>query len=164
VEDIGIRSTRVRTIDRTLVSVPNGMFSSMTIENFARRDKMLFHITLNLRRDTMPDQVRSLLQSIGANLKRDTRVEEGATPIRFIGVGSYSLDLEIFVYIRTQDGDEFLKTQQELLLTVLDEIAAAGTALAIPTQASVVYSTVPSDQPSRESAIPGQAAVLTNRN
>ena len=40
--------------------------------------------------------------------------------------------MEIFVYIRTKDGDEFLKTQQELLLTVLDEIAAAGTALADP--------------------------------
>jgi len=164
VEDIGIRSTRVRTIDRTLVSVPNGMFSSMTIENFARRDKMLFHITLNLRRDTQPDQVRSLLQSIGENLTRDPRIEEGATPIRFIGVGAYSLDLEIFVYIRTKDGDEFLKTQQELLLTVLDEIAAAGTALAIPTQASVVYSTAPADQPSPDAAMPVQAAVRNNRN
>lgn len=164
VEDIGIRSTRVRTIDRTLVTVPNGMFSSMTIENFARRDKMLFHITLNLRRDTQPDQVRSLLQSIGENLRGDPRIEEGATPIRFIGVGAYSLDLEIFVYIRTKDGDEFLKTQQELLLTVLDEIAAAGTALAIPTQASVVYSTAPSDQPSRDAAIQGPTAVRNNRN
>ena len=164
VEDIGLRSTRVRTNDRTLVTVPNGMFSSMTIENIARRDKMLFHITLNLRRDTKPDQVRALLQSIGANLSRDPRVEEGTTPIRFVGVGAYSLDLEIFVYIRTKNGDEFLKAQQELLLTVLDEIAAAGTALAIPTQASVVYSTGPSDQPSRDTATPGQAGVQNNRN
>jgi MscS family membrane protein len=164
VEDIGLRSTRVRTNDRTLVTVPNGMFSSMTIENIARRDKMLFHITLNLRRDTKPEQVRALLQSIGANLKRDPRVEEGTTPIRFVGVGAYSLDLEIFVYIRTQNGDEFLKAQQDILLSVLDEIAAAGTALAIPTQASVVYSTAPLDQPSAPAALPAQAAVRSNRN
>jgi MscS family membrane protein len=137
VEDIGLRSTRVRTTDRTLVTVPNGLFSAMTIENFARRDKMLFHITLNLRRDTTPDQVRNLLRSIGATLAGDRRIEAGATPVRFTGVGSYSLDLEVFVYILTNDGDEFLKIRQELLLTVLDEIAAAGTALALPTQASI---------------------------
>jgi len=61
-------------------------------------------------------------------------------PVRFTGIGSYSLDLEVFVYILTRDGDEFLRIQQELLLTILDEIAAAGTALALPTQASVTYS------------------------
>src|SRR5579863_568357 len=137
VEDIGLRSTRVRTVDRTLVSIPNGLFSAMTIENFARQDKMLFHITLNLRRDTKPGQVRSLLQSIGATLAGNPKIETGATPVRFVGVGTYSLDLEIFVYIRTRSGDEFLKIQQDLLLTVLDEIAAAGTALALPTQASI---------------------------
>ncbi len=164
VEDIGLRSTRVRTTDRTLVTVPNGLFSAMTIENFAPRDKLLFHITLNLRRDTKPDQVRALLQSIGENLTRDPRVEEGATPIRFVGVGAYSLDLEIFVYIRTSDYDKFLKIQQELLLKVLDEVEGAGTSLAIPTQANLVYSTVPSDQSSRDAAIPGPAAVRNNGN
>jgi MscS family membrane protein len=148
VEDIGLRSTRVRTTDRTLVTVPNGLFSAMTIENFARQDKMLFHIKLNLRRDTTPDQVRALLRSIGATLTGNPRIEAGATPVRFVGLGSYSLDLEIFVYILTRNGDEFLRIQQELLLTVLDEIAAAGTALALPTQASVSDSlTALSNQP-----------------
>ena len=61
-------------------------------------------------------------------------------PVRFVGIGSYSLDIEVFAYVLTTDGDEFLKIQQELLLTILDEVAAAGTALALPTQASVDYS------------------------
>jgi MscS family membrane protein len=56
IEDIGLRSTRIRTPDRTLLNVPNAQFSSMTLENFSRRDKTLFHLTLNLRRDTTPDQ------------------------------------------------------------------------------------------------------------
>ena len=140
VEDIGLRSTRVRTIDRTLVTVPNGAFSAMTLENFNRRDKMLFHITLNLRRDTTPSQLRDVLESVGKTLNQHPTIEAGATPVRFIGIGTYSLDLEVFVYILTKDGDEFLKIQQELLLTILDEVAAAGTALALPTQASIGYS------------------------
>lgn len=140
VEDIGLRSTRIRTINRTLVTVPNGAFSAMTLENLSRADKTLFHITLNLLRDTTPAQVRAVLESVGRKLRSYPKIEAGALPVRFVGVGSYSLDLEVFVYVLTTDGDEFLRIQQELLLTILDEVATAGTALALPTQASVDYS------------------------
>jgi MscS family membrane protein len=142
VEDIGLRSTRIRTLDRTLVTVPNGAFSGMTLENFDRRDKMLFHFTLNLRRDTTPDQMRTLLQSIAKLLKGQPKVETGGLPVRFIGIGSYSLDVEIFVYVTTIDGDEFMKTQQDLLLAIMDAVEAAGTGLALPTQASVDYGAI----------------------
>ncbi len=57
--------------------------------------------------------------------------------MRFVGVGTYSLDLEIFAHILTQDGDEFMKIQQDLYLWILDAVEAAGTALALPTQASI---------------------------
>ncbi len=160
VEDIGLRSTRIRTLDRTLVSVPNGEFSSMVLENFNKRDKMLFHFTFNLRRDTTSDQVRTLLGSVTKILTEHSKVETGNRPVRFIGVGSYSLDLEVFAYILTRNGDEFLQIQQDLLLRILDEIEAAGTALALPTQASLIYasgnarnrSAASSPQP----AMPGQ--------
>jgi MscS family membrane protein len=140
VEDIGLRSTRLRTPDRTLVSVPNAQFSAMTLENFDRRDKMLFHLILNLRRETSPDQVRTLLASISGILTKHPKVEAGALPVRFIGVGTYSLDLEVFAYVLTLAGDEFLQIQQDLLLRILDAVEAAGTALALPTQASITYS------------------------
>jgi MscS family membrane protein len=143
VEDIGLRSTRLRTPDRTLITVPNAQFSSMTLENFSKRDKMLFHITLNLRRDTSPDQVRRLLDSITKILKTHSKVEEGRLPVRFIGVGTYSLDVEVFAYVMTLDGDEFLAIQQDLLLAILDAVEAAGTALAFPTQASVEFPSNP---------------------
>jgi MscS family membrane protein len=68
VEEIGVRSTRLRTADRTLVTVPNAEFSSMILENYSMRDKMLFQLTLNLRQDTAPDQVRALLESLHAIL------------------------------------------------------------------------------------------------
>jgi len=151
VEDIGIRSTRIRTVERTLVSVPNALFSSMTLENFSKRDKRLFQMTLNLRRDTTPDQVRLLLTAITDTLTGNPKTEAGALPVRFVGVGSYSLDLQVSAYILTRDDDEFLQLQQELLLRILDEVEAAGTALAYPTQASVSYS---SGSPSTPSGVP----------
>ncbi|HYL78452.1 MAG TPA: mechanosensitive ion channel family protein [Bryobacteraceae bacterium] len=147
VEDIGLRSTRLRTPERTLVTVPNGQFASMTLENLSKQDKMLFHFMLNLRRDTTPDQVRAVLSSIAKILTDREKVEAGNLPVRFVGVGTYSLDLEVAVYILTRSGDEFLQIQQELLLRILDAIQAAGTALALPTQASVSYAAAESAQP-----------------
>lgn len=139
VEDIGLRSTRIRTPDRTLVTVPNGSFSTMTLENFDRRDKTLFHVILNLRRNTTPDQVRKVLQSITALLKANPKFENGPMPVRFVGIGSYSLNIEIFVYVLTLDGDEFNRIQQDLFLSLMDAVEAAGTELAVPTQATINY-------------------------
>ena len=152
VEDIGLRSTRIRTLDRTLVTVPNGSFSTMTLENFDRRDKTLFHVTLSLRRTTTPDQMRALLESITKLLKDNSKVQAGAIPVRFVGIGAYSLDIEIFVYVLTLDGDQFMKIQQDLFLAIMDAIEMAGTALAVPTQAIVAYPTPPVPVPGTNGA------------
>ena len=105
-----------------------------------------------------------MLESVGTTLKTHPKIETGAIPVRFVGIGTYSLDLEVFVYVLTTDGDEFLKIQQELLLTILDEVAAAGTALALPTQASVDYSSarqsgepVHNGEALSEASLPGKA-------
>jgi MscS family membrane protein len=147
VEDIGLRSTRIRTLDRTLLTVPNGSFSTMTLENVDRRDKMLFHVTLNLRRNTTPDQMRTLLESLTTLLKDNPKFETGAMPVRFVGIGAYSLDIEIFIYVRTLDGNEFMQTQQNLFLSIMDAVESAGTALAVPTQATIDYPAQPAPAP-----------------
>jgi MscS family membrane protein len=138
VEDIGLRSTRVRTLDRTVVTIPNGQFSSLEIENFGRRDKIFFHPILNLRRDTTPDQIRILITSLRELLLAHPLVDPNPARVRFIGIGQYSLDIEIFSYAKTSDFDEFLVVQEELLLGILDRIRQAGTALAVPSQLNVL--------------------------
>jgi MscS family membrane protein len=153
VEDIGLRSTRVRTLDRTVLTIPNGSFSTMTLENFDRKDKQLFHVTLNLKRDTTPAQVRDLLHSLTKLLKDNSKLETGALPVRFVGIGSYSLDVEIFIYILTLDGNEFMKIQQDLFLSIMDAVQAAGTALAVPTQATITYPQPTPSSPTTNGAI-----------
>jgi MscS family membrane protein len=131
---IGLRSTRIRTPDRTIISVPNGQFSSMELENISGRDKIWFHPTLNLRRDTTSEQLLQVLSSLREILTRHPKVEPGKMPVRFIGVGAYSLDVEVVVYVTTSDQDEFLELQQQLLLKMLQAVEQAGTALAVPLQ------------------------------
>jgi MscS family membrane protein len=107
----------------------------MTLENFSRKDKTWFHIMLNLRRDTTPQQVRDLLRSLTRILTQSPKVQAGNRPVGFTGVGTYSLDLDIGAYVLTTDDDEFASIREELLLEILDAVESAGTALAVPTQA-----------------------------
>jgi MscS family membrane protein len=138
VEDIGLRSTRVRTLDRTVVTIPNGQFSALEIENFAVRDKIWFHPILQLRLDTTPDQVRTLIHTMRQVLLAHSKVDPNPARVRFVGITDWSLNVEIFAYVLTANFDEFLVVQEELLLSLLDTIKQAGTALAIPAQVNLV--------------------------
>jgi MscS family membrane protein len=132
VMDIGLRSTRIRTLDRTILSLPNAQFSTVEVENFSARDKIRFQVTLNLRRGTTSQQVLNVLAAVRDVLTQHAKVETSAIPVRFIGIGNYSLDVEVFAYITTSDYDVFLAIQQELLLDILQAVERAGAALAVP--------------------------------
>ena len=91
VEQIGLRSTRIRTLDRTIVTVPNGQFSAMTLENFSRRSTTWFHPRLSLSRESSPAQVRRVLDAVSNVIASDPKVEPGTFWVRFAAVGPYSL-------------------------------------------------------------------------
>ena len=140
VVDIGLRSTRIRTLDRTIVTVPNSSFSTMTLENFAKRDRMWFHPTLNLRRDTHPDKIRAMLAAVTKILESHSMVDATGVPLRFTKITLQSFDLEIFAYVLTEDFNEFLQIQTELLLSIVEAAIALSVEFAVPIQESVAPS------------------------
>ena len=138
VEDIGLRSTRIRTLDRTVVSIPNGQLASMSLENFTVRDRIWLHHKVGLRCQTTADQLREVLAGIRRLLEAHPKVDSTSARIRFIGVSGLSLDLEIFAYVLVSDQAAFLAIQEDLLLDVLDVIDASGTSLASPFPAALL--------------------------
>jgi MscS family membrane protein len=134
VEDIGLRSTRLRTLDRTVVTIPNSVFSTMTLENYARRDRMWFHFTLQLRRDTTPEQIRKMMEATAAILQEHLKVDASGVPVRFVNISQQSFDLEVFAYVLTTDGNEYLKVQTELLLKLIEVASGLGVGFAVPIQ------------------------------
>ena len=137
VEDISLRSTRIRTPERTELSIPNGSLATMNVENLSRRDKILFNTKLGLRYETSPDQLRYVLAQIRRLFYEHPKVETDGARIRFTGCDNGSLNLEVFCYILTRNGAEFLTIQEDLLLRIMDIIEASGTSLAFPS--STVY-------------------------
>jgi MscS family membrane protein len=134
VEQIGMRTTRIRTGDRTIVSIPNGEFSSMKIENFAPRDRFLFDPVLNLRFETTPEQIRYLLVELRSILYAHPKVSPDPARIRFVGMSTDALKLEVYAYIDTVNNDEFLEVQEDLLLRFMEVVNASGSGFAFPSQ------------------------------
>lgn len=134
VEDISLRSTRVRTDARTELSIPNGALATMTIENFAWRDKILFNPVLAIRYETTADQLRYVLAEIRQLLFAHPKVESEGANIRFANFDNSSLRLEIAGYVLTADANEFNAIREDLLLRIMDIVAKSGTSFAFPSQ------------------------------
>jgi MscS family membrane protein len=134
VEAIGIRSTRVRGIDRTVTTIPNAALARMPIVNYTWRDRMLIQTVIGLRYETTPEQLRYVLVRLREMLLGHPRVHPDPARARLIGFGASSLDIEVFAYAMTSDWAEFLGIQEDVLLRVMDIIEQAGTAIAFPSQ------------------------------
>jgi MscS family membrane protein len=131
---IGLRSTRIRTLDRTIVSIPNGQLALMNLENFTMRDKTWFHHTLSLRYETTAEQLRYILAGIREMLYGHPKIESSSARVRFIGFGDSSLNLEVFAYVLETDYAAFLHIQEDLLLRIMDIVSASGSGFAFPSQ------------------------------
>jgi MscS family membrane protein len=134
VEDISLRSTWVRTDARTELSIPNGTLSTMSIENFSRRDKILFNPVLAIRYETTPDQLRYLLTEIRQLLYGHPKIETDSANVRFANFDNSSLRLEVFAYVLTTDANEFAAIREDLLLRIMDLVGNSGSNFAFQSQ------------------------------
>ncbi len=138
IEEIGLRSTRVRTLDDTVIAVPNGSFSKMELENFSKRRKLLYQCRIQLSRSVTPDQIRFALVEIRKLLYAHPRIDPAPARIRFTEFGTTSFDLEIFAYVQTSSYDDFLEVVEDLNLRILEMLAAHQVPLALPTQRTLL--------------------------
>jgi MscS family membrane protein len=134
VEEIGLRSTRIRSVERTVVTVPNAEFSQMQLENFTRRDRMLLKTRLRLRYETTPEQLRYVLAKLRELLIAHPMVSPDPARVRFVGFGDYSLDVELFAYVLSADYNAYLGILEDLNLRIMDIVEEAGTGFAFPSQ------------------------------
>ena len=134
IEEIGVRSTRIRTLDHTVISIPNANFSNMEIDNITARERIRLLAILTVRYETTPDQLRYILVEIRKLLYSHERVISDTPRVRFINFGAYSLDIEVLAYVNTTDWAEFLGIREDIFLRIMDIIEASGSGFAFPSQ------------------------------
>lgn len=134
VERIGMRSTQVRTLDRTLITLPNGRLSDMRIETFAARDRIRLSTKIGVVYGTTEEQMQRILAGIEKVLRDHPHIWPDTVVVRFVGFGASSLDVEIMCWFETTDFNTFRDYQQEALLGIMRVVEEAGTSFAFPTQ------------------------------
>ena len=134
VEGIGIRSTRIRGVDRTLTTIPNASLSKMPIVNFTQRDRMLIRTVISVRCETTAEQLRFLLAKLREMLLAHPRILGESARARLTGFGGGSREIEVFAHATTRDWPEFLGIQEDVLLRIIDIVQQSGTSFALPSQ------------------------------
>jgi MscS family membrane protein len=134
VEKIGVRSTQVRALDRTLISIPNSQFVDMQLINWARCDQMMITHTLGLRYETEPDQLRYVLAKTREMFHSHPRIDPDTIRVRFAGYGASSLDIDLRVYAKTREWNDFYAIKEDVLLRIAEIVKSAGTGFAFPSR------------------------------
>ncbi len=134
VESIGARSTRVRTLDRTVVTFPNGKLAETRSESISARDRIRLSTHLGLSYATTPAQVRRVLAEVEGALRAHPKIWPDVVLVRLSDLTDSTLDVEVMAWFQTTDWDEFTAIRQELLLRFLEIVGQAGATLAFPTR------------------------------
>jgi MscS family membrane protein len=132
VEAIGLRSTRFRTLDRTIVTLPNGRLADMRLESFAVRDRLRLAAVVGLVYETTRGQLRELLAGFERVLRAQPKIWPDAVVVRFSAFGASSLDVEVMAWFQTSDWSEFQRIREQVLLEFMTVVEAAGSAFAVP--------------------------------
>jgi MscS family membrane protein len=134
IEAIGLRSTQIRTLDRTLVTIPNGRLAEAKAENYGERDRIRLHTTIGLEYGTTSAQIRKVRDEIEAHLRAHPLMWQDTVVVRFGNFGAFSLDIEIMCWLETRVFNEFRDAREELFHGIMGIVEGNGASFAFPTQ------------------------------
>ncbi len=134
VESIGLRSTRIRTADRNVVTIPNSQVAEAKIESFAERDRLRVFMKLGLVHETSLASLRAILDDIRGALSSHPQIDDDEVDVRFVGFGASALDLEIQGWFHGNEWDAFKAVREELLMKIIEIVERHGSSIALPSQ------------------------------
>ena len=138
VEDVGIRSTRIRTGERTVVTIPNGDLSARQIENFAPRDRFLFNPTIAIAPDTSSAKLKEAIAIVQGVIAGEKNMAEGGRA-RLGSINDRAFNIDVFSYIDVKEFDTQVIIRENLYLTIYERLEKAGVKLAFQTR-TVLFS------------------------
>jgi MscS family membrane protein len=134
IEEVGVRSTRVRTLTNSLVSVPNGKLADSVVDNLGMRRMRRMRFVLGLRLDTPPQLLEAYNEGLLELARRHPLVVKDEIDIAINEITNTSVNILVHVYFATPHWSIELKARQEFILAALNLAQKLGVVLAIPTQ------------------------------
>ncbi|HEY0930342.1 MAG TPA: mechanosensitive ion channel family protein [Gemmatimonas sp.] len=134
VERIGLRSTSIRTIDRTVVRVPNGRLADDRIETFGERDRMLLRTDLDLTYETSREDLVQIRNEVEALLRAHPKVWPDVVRVNITAFTDSAIRMNVVAWFQTTDHNEFLRIRHDLFLEFLRVLEDHGSSFAFPSR------------------------------
>lgn len=132
IEEIGLRSTRIRTLDRSLVTIPNSKLSEMHIENYTEREKIRLYNIIKFDLETPLGRLQELLSEFERILIENDNFYHDRYRVRLIGVSENGYEVEIYAFAKSTDWHEFVSIREDLFFSYVKKIDELGIKLAVP--------------------------------
>jgi MscS family membrane protein len=134
VEEVGLRSTRIRTFAKTLITVPNSKIAHQAINNYSRMPKRRVKQVVGIGYDTEPARVRAVVNAFRRILSEDERVDQSFWMVNFSEFGASALDIFVYYFTRTTIWAEYMQTKEDISLRFMDVLEQMGVEIAFPTR------------------------------
>lgn len=132
--DIGLRSTKIKTPQNTVVSIPNSTMATLQIESFLPRNQILFNKLLHIRYDAEIEGIQKVRQKIYDMLTAHPKTVKDSPRVRIVDLGEYSVHIDVWSYVNTANWNEYMEVQENFLLEIMRVVRDAGTNFAMPSQ------------------------------
>lgn len=132
VEEVGFRSTKIRTFAKTLISVPNNIIANLAIDNYSRMPKRRIRLTVGVSYDATPSQMREAVSRIRALLKTHPAIDQDFFLVNFTDFGASSLDIMVYCFTTTTVWGEYLDAREDVCLKIMDTLEGLGLDIAFP--------------------------------
>jgi MscS family membrane protein len=134
VEEIGFRSTRIRTFAKTLITVPNSTLMNLSIDNFSQMPKRRIKLTVGVTYATTPSQMRQAVADIRQLLREHPAIDQEFFLVNFTDFGASSLDIMVYCFTTSTVWGEYLDAREDVCLKIMDALEKLGLEIAFPSR------------------------------
>ena len=140
IEDINLRSTRIRTFAKTLITVPNNVLANMAINNWSAMPKRRVKQIIGVTYSTTSEQMKKAVEGIRRILKEHPGVDQEFFLVYFRDFGASSLDIFVYYFTKSTVWAEYLEVRQDVNLKIMEYLESIGVEIAFPSQSVYVHS------------------------
>ncbi len=146
VEGIGFRSTRIRTLGATIVSLPNSTVANTTIDNLSKRPKRRIVQTVGVTYDANADQMERAVGAIRNILESNDGVDQEYIVVRFTDFGDSSLDISMYYFTKSVSFGEHAEVREQVNLAIMRMLEGMGLSIAFPSRTVYFGNAMPKEQ------------------
>ena len=139
VEEIGFRSTKIRTFAQTLITVPNNIIANSLLDNFSRMPKRRIKMTVGVSYDSTPQQMRAAIVQIRTMLEQHPAIDQEFMLVNFTDFAPSSLDILIYCFTATTNWGKYLAAREDVCLKIMEILDRLKMEIAFPSHSIYIH-------------------------